>query len=272
LVRAPARPPQTGLSRPNRPHARVGFGRWRRVILLQHVAPERLKGAQRASAIPAPVQQRDERASALSSSGSRATPCRAASTAVGRSPFPLACSTKSAARRAASCPRRVRSAQSSVPAPGTHSTRNSHRGMRRDTVESLRGPPRLAGLFERGHVTPHRAGLERERFVTMAIEDANTELAAEKPQRLPQGPPSVRRVELGPKQRDHGVAAGTLISADGEIGEKARRFGWARIERTARPSIPFRSSVPSMRNSIIQPPRGRCADGGQVTLRSRLGH
>src|SRR5437016_5795621 len=102
-------------------------------------------------------------------------------------------------------------------------------------LESLRGLPRLTGLFERGHVTPHRAGLERERFVTMAIEDANTELAAEKPQRLPQGPPSVGRVEFGPKQRDHGVAAGTLISVDGEIGEKgeALRLGEDRVDRAS---------------------------------------
>src|SRR6266513_2585867 len=48
------------LACPNRLDACVGFGRWRRVILLVQAATERLKGAQRASAIPGPVQQRDE--------------------------------------------------------------------------------------------------------------------------------------------------------------------------------------------------------------------
>ncbi len=102
-------------------------------------------------------------------------------------------------------------------------------------LESLRGLPRLAGLFECHHVTPHRSGLEPNRFVTLPIEDSGTELAAEKPQRLPQGPTSVGRVELGPKQRDHGVAAGTLISVDGEIGEKgeALRLGEDRVDRAS---------------------------------------
>src|SRR5213595_2755420 len=66
----------------------------------------------------------------------------------------------------------------------------------------------------------------------MAIEDAVTELAAEKAQRLPQGPTGVRRVELGPKQRNDGIAAGTG-RVNGEIGEKgeALRLGEDRMDR-----------------------------------------
>src|SRR5207249_9920880 len=86
-------------------------------------------------------------------------------------------------------------------------------------LQGLSGLTCLAGLFERHHVTPYRCGLELDRFVTMAIEDSVTELAAEKAQRLPQGPTGVRRVELGPKQRNDGIAAGTG-SMTGEISEK----------------------------------------------------
>ena len=47
-------------------------------------------------------------------------------------------------------------------------------------VQGLSGLTCLAGLFECHHVTPYRCGLERDRFVTMTIEDAVTELAARK--------------------------------------------------------------------------------------------
>src|SRR5712691_262041 len=96
------------------------------------------------------------------------------------------------------------------------------------------GLARLAGLFECHHVTPYRCGLELDRFVTMAIEDSVTELAAEKAQRLPQGPTGVRRVELGPKQRNDGIAAGTG-RVNGEIGEKseALRLSEDRADRAS---------------------------------------
>src|SRR5712691_5161017 len=96
------------------------------------------------------------------------------------------------------------------------------------------GLARLAGLFECHHVTPYRCGLELDRFVTMAIEDSVTELAAEKAQRLPQGPTGMRRVELGPKQRNDGIAAGTG-SVNGEIGEKgeALRLSEDRVDRAS---------------------------------------
>jgi len=191
----------------------------------------------------------------------------------GQIAFPARVLDKVSRRPSRSCPRRVRSAESSVPAPGTHSTRNSHRGMRRDTVGELARPAPLQAV-QRGHVTPHRAGLERERFVTMAIEDANTELAAEKTrQATAAGPPErapcrARAKTARPRSRGgHPDQCGWRV-----IGEKGGRFGWARIERTARPSIPFRSSVPACRNSIIQPPPRQVRRRRQVTLRSRLGH
>src|SRR2546429_9348300 len=102
----------------------------------------------------------------------------------------------------------------------------------------IRRPPRstlfpYTTLFRSHHVTPYRCGLELDRFVTMAIEDAVTELAAEKAQRLPQGPTGVRRVELGPKQRNDGIAAGTGKMNSGEREEEEEVLVCAGPRRTA---------------------------------------
>ena len=135
------------------------------------------------------------------------------------------------------------------------------------------GLARLAGLFECHHVTPYRCGLELDRFVTMSIEDAVTELAAEKAQRLPQGATGMRRVELGPKQRNDGVAAGTG-SLNGEIGEKgeALRLSEDGVDRASvgplQVECPQHAQLDHAATAAAEAPTG----AGQVTLQSRLGH
>src|SRR5437870_5123835 len=107
----------------------------------------------------------------------------------------------------------------------------------------------------------------------MAIEDSVPELAAEKAQRLPQGPAGVRRVEVWPKQRDHGVAADTVVGVDGEIGEQGETLRLSE-DRADRASVGPLQVHGSQRPHLdhARTARGRRADGGQVTLRSRLGH
>src|SRR2546427_2465551 len=103
----------------------------------------------------------------------------------------------------------------------------------------------------------------------MAIEDSVPELAPEKAQRLPQGPPGVRRVELGPKQCNHGIAAGTG-SVNGEIGEKgeALRLSEDGVDRASVGRLQGqRSQCPQLDHALAAP--GRRAGGVQVTLRSR---
>src|SRR5207247_8264316 len=92
----------------------------------------------------------------------------------------------------------------------------------------------------------------------MAIEDAVTELAAEKAQRLPQGATGMRRVELGPKQCNHGIAAGTG-SVNGEIGEKGEALrlsedgvdrasvGRLQVQRPQRPQLDHALNRPRQR-------------------------
>src|SRR5437870_1915056 len=107
----------------------------------------------------------------------------------------------------------------------------------------------------------------------MAIEDSVPELAAEKAQRLPQGPAGVRRVEVWPKQREHGVAADTVVGVDGAIGEQgdALRLSEDRADRASVGPLQVHGSQrPQLDHTRTA--RGRRADGGQVTLRSRLGH
>src|SRR2546426_9826403 len=107
----------------------------------------------------------------------------------------------------------------------------------------------------------------------MAIEDAVTELAAEKAQRLPQGPTGVRRVELRPKQRNDGIAAGPG-SVNGEIGEKgeALRLSEDRVDRASVGPLqvqrPQHAQLDHAATAAASAPTG----GGQVTLQSRLGH
>src|SRR6266516_5594044 len=140
-------------------------------------------------------------------------------------------------------------------------------------LQGLSGLTYLAGLLECHHVTPYRCGLELNRVVTMAIEDSVTELAAEKAQRLPQGPTGMRRVELGPKQRNDGIAAGTG-SMNGEISEKgeALRLSEDGVDRASVGPLqvqrPQHAQLDHTATAAASAPTG----GGQVTLQSRLGH
>src|SRR6266550_2234804 len=177
------------LACPNRLDARVGFGRWRGVILLLQAATERLKGAQRASAISGPVQQRDQ-------ARERSLVVRIEGNALsrrmyGRRQIALPLGLLDPVRRRPGRQLSETRALSRNPAfqlrgATRHETAVEERAAIQ--LQRLSGLARLAGLFECNHVTPHRGGLERDRFVTMAIQDAVTELAAEKAQRLPQGP------------------------------------------------------------------------------------
>ncbi len=90
----------------------------------------------------------------------------------------------------------------------------------------------------------------------MAIEDAVTELAAEKAQRLPQGATGVRRVELGPKQRNDGVAAGTG-SMNGEISEKGEAL------RLSEDGVDRASVGPLQVQRSYSHRRGSRTDGGR---------
>ncbi len=140
-------------------------------------------------------------------------------------------------------------------------------------LQGLSGLTYLAGLFECHHVTPYRCGLELNRFVTMAIEDSVTELAAEKAQRLPQGPTGMRRVELGPKQRNDGIAAGTG-SMNGEISEKgeALRLSEDGVDRASVGPLQVQRPQHAQLDHTATAAASAPTACGQVTLQSRLDH
>src|SRR6266699_5254285 len=140
-------------------------------------------------------------------------------------------------------------------------------------LQGLSGLTCLAGLFECHHVTPYRCGLELDRFVTMAIEDSVTELAAEKAQRLPQGPTGMRRVELGPKQRNDGIAAGT-VSMNGEISEKgeALRLSEDGVDRASVGPLQAEGPKHAQLDHTATAAASAPTAYGQVTLQSRLDH
>src|SRR5204863_304818 len=207
----------------------------RRVILQQQPTRERLEGVRRTGRVSGSVQQLDE-------------PCEGG--------FVVEIERDSLARRA----RRGR--EIAVPLGALrHLRRRSSRqptqaqALALDPALELRGSivdekageevtaielerscrfPSVTRLLERERVKPQRRWLEADFFVTVTIEDAVAQLATEKPQRLAQRPTGVRRVELGPKQRNDGIAAGTG-SVNGEIGEKgeALRLSEDRADRAS---------------------------------------
>src|SRR3982751_3081646 len=93
-----------------------------------------------------------------------------------------------------------------------------------------------ARLFECRDIAPYAAGLERDRFVAVAIEDSVTELAAKKAQRLPQRTAGVRGVEVRPEQRNDGVPTSTVVRVQGKIGEEGEALGLSQ-DRMDRVSI-----------------------------------
>jgi len=221
------------LSRANGLDTRVGLRRRRRVILPQQPTPERLECVQRTGPVSGSVQQLDE-------------PCEGG--------FVVEIERDSLARRA----RRGREIAVPLGALRNLRRRSSRQATQAqalalDPALELRGSivdekageevtaielerscrfPSVTRLLERERVKPQRRWLEADFFVTVTIEDAVAQLATEKPQRLAQRPTGVRRVELGPKQCNHGIAAGTG-SVNGEIGEKgeALRLGEDRMDR-----------------------------------------
>src|SRR5439155_18307650 len=165
----------------NRPHARVGFGRWRRVILRQHVAPERLKGAQRTSAIPGPVQQRDEPRERTIVVWIEGDSLSSRQHDRGQIAFPLGVLHKVSRRPSRQLPETRtlgRNPAFQLLGPTRHETAIEERAA--ILLESLSGLPLLAGLFVFQHDTSHRCELVRASILTMAVNESCLALASDK--------------------------------------------------------------------------------------------
>src|SRR5206468_112623 len=153
--------------------------------------------------------------------------------------------------------------QPSVPAPGTHSTRNSHRGTRRDTVGELArpAPPCRPVRMPPRHTTPLRARTRSLRhyghsgFRPRARGGESAATAAGPPARAPCRA-RAKTVQLrnrgGHRQRER------RDRREGRGASAERGWSGPRVRRS--PSGP---ASPACATRSCSHRRGRCADGGR---------